>query len=106
MALRRAVVGIGLGMTCGYGKGRVASYVHEAASAYYLMRLRLLASIRRATRGVTRPWRPLSRCQGGINPNPSSAFRKIDMRTTRVVLGIVLRSGFASLCGTKSDIIY
>jgi hypothetical protein len=43
MALRRAVVGIGLGMTCGYGKGRVPSYVHEAASAYYLMRLRLLA---------------------------------------------------------------
>jgi hypothetical protein len=43
MALRRAVVGIGLGMTCGYGKGRVTSYVHEAASAYYLMRLRLLA---------------------------------------------------------------
>jgi len=43
MALRRAVVGIGLGMTCGYGKGRVPSYIHEAASAYYLMRLRLLA---------------------------------------------------------------
>jgi hypothetical protein len=43
MALRRAVVGIGLGMTCGYGKRRVSSYVHEAASAYYLMRLRLLA---------------------------------------------------------------
>jgi hypothetical protein len=43
MALRRAVVGIGLGMTCGYGKCRVPSYVHEAASAYYLMRLRLLA---------------------------------------------------------------
>jgi hypothetical protein len=42
MALRRAVVGIGLGMTCGYGKGRVPSYLHEAASAYYLMRLRLL----------------------------------------------------------------
>jgi hypothetical protein len=43
MALRRAVVGIGLGMTCGYGKRRLSSYVHEAASAYYLMRLRLLA---------------------------------------------------------------
>jgi hypothetical protein len=43
LALRRAVVGIGLGMTCGYGKQRVSSYVHEAASAYYLMRLRLLA---------------------------------------------------------------
>jgi hypothetical protein len=43
MALRRAVVGIGLGMTCGYGKCRVPSYVHEAASAYYLMQLRLLA---------------------------------------------------------------
>ena len=43
LALRRAVVGIGLGMTCGYGKRRVSSYVHEAASAYYLMRLRLLA---------------------------------------------------------------
>ncbi len=42
MALRRAVVGIGLGMTCGYGRRRVSSYVHEAASAYYLMRLRLL----------------------------------------------------------------
>jgi hypothetical protein len=46
MALRRAVVGIGLGMTCGYGKDRVPSYVHEATSAYYLMRLRLLALYR------------------------------------------------------------
>jgi hypothetical protein len=46
MALRRAVVGIGLGMTCGYGKARVPSYVHEATSAYYLMRLRLLALYR------------------------------------------------------------
>jgi hypothetical protein len=43
LALRRAVVGIGLAMTCGYGKRRVSSYVHEAASSYYLMRLRLLA---------------------------------------------------------------
>ncbi len=43
LALRRAVVGIGLGMTCGYGKGRAASYMREAACAYYLMRLRLLA---------------------------------------------------------------
>ena len=43
LALRRAVVGLGLGMTCGYGKGRAASYISEAASAYYLMRLRLLA---------------------------------------------------------------
>jgi len=32
-----------LGMTCSYGKERVPSYVHEAASAFYLMRLRLLA---------------------------------------------------------------
>jgi hypothetical protein len=46
MALRRAVVGIGLGMTCGYGKARVPSYVHEATSAYHLMRLRLLALYR------------------------------------------------------------
>jgi hypothetical protein len=46
MALRRAVVGIGLGMTCGYGKARIPSYVHEATSAYYLMRLRLLALYR------------------------------------------------------------
>jgi hypothetical protein len=46
MTLRRAVVGIGLGMTCGYGKARVPSYVHEATSAYYLMRLRLLALYR------------------------------------------------------------
>lgn len=43
LALRRAVVSISLGMTCGYGKTRVSSYIHEAASAYYLMRLRLLA---------------------------------------------------------------
>jgi len=43
LALRRAVVGVGLGMTCGYGKGRAASYIREAASAYYLMQLRLLA---------------------------------------------------------------
>ena len=42
LALRRAVVGIGLGMTCGYGKERAASYIREAACAYYLMRLRLL----------------------------------------------------------------
>ena len=46
LALRRAVVGIGLAMTCGYGKQRVSSYVHEAASSYYLMRLRLLALYR------------------------------------------------------------
>jgi hypothetical protein len=46
MALRRAVVGIGLGMTCGYGKARVPSYMHEATSAYCLMRLRLLAFYR------------------------------------------------------------
>jgi hypothetical protein len=42
LALRRAVIGISLGMTCGYGKGRAASYIREAACAYYLMRLRLL----------------------------------------------------------------
>jgi len=42
LAPRRAVVGISLGMTCGYGKGRAASYIREAACAYYLMRLRLL----------------------------------------------------------------
>jgi hypothetical protein len=46
LALRRAVVGIGLAMTCGYGKQRLSSYVHEAASSYYLMRLRLLALYR------------------------------------------------------------
>jgi hypothetical protein len=46
MALRRAVVGIGLGMTLGYGKQRVPSYVHEAATSYYLMRLRILALYR------------------------------------------------------------
>jgi hypothetical protein len=46
MASRRAVVCIGLGMTCGYGNARVPSYVHEATSSCYLMRLRLLALYR------------------------------------------------------------
>jgi hypothetical protein len=42
LALRRAVIGIAIGKTYGYGKGRVGSYIQEAASAYYQMRLRLL----------------------------------------------------------------
>jgi hypothetical protein len=63
MALRRAVVGIGLGMTCGYGKGRVPPYVHEAASAYYLMRLRLLALYQTSHAGRY-PTLAAARCQG------------------------------------------
>ena len=43
MALKRAVVGIGLGMTCGYGKQRVPSYLNEAVCSYHLMCQRLLA---------------------------------------------------------------
>jgi hypothetical protein len=43
MALRGAAVGIGLAMSCGYGKQRVSPYVDEAARVYYLMRLRLQA---------------------------------------------------------------
>jgi hypothetical protein len=52
LALRRAVVGIGLGMTCGYGKVRVPNYVREAAGTYYLMRQRLLA-----LHEASQPWR-------------------------------------------------
>ena len=43
LALRRAAFGITLGLTWGFGKARGAFYVHEAASAYYLMQQRLLA---------------------------------------------------------------
>lgn len=43
VALRRAASRITLGMSWGVGKARGAFYVHEAASAYYLMRERLLA---------------------------------------------------------------
>lgn len=43
LALRRAVVGLGLGVTCGYGSHRGPEYLHEAASSYYLMRKRLLS---------------------------------------------------------------
>jgi hypothetical protein len=52
MALRRAVIGIGLGMTCGYGKRRVSSYIFEAAGAYYLMRQRVLALYRASHSGL------------------------------------------------------
>lgn len=52
LALRRAVVGIGLGMTCGYGKVRVPNYVREAAGTYYLMRQRLLV-----LHEASQPWR-------------------------------------------------
>ena len=43
MALRRAARGVTLGVRWGIGKARGAFYLHEAASAYYLMRQRLLA---------------------------------------------------------------
>lgn len=43
VALRRAVRGVTLGMRWGVGKARGAFYLHEAASAYYLMQQRLLA---------------------------------------------------------------
>ena len=43
VALRRAVRGVSLGVKWGVGKARGAFYLHEAASAYYLMRQRLLA---------------------------------------------------------------
>ena len=43
VALRRAAFGITLGLSWGFGKARGAFYVHEAASAYYLMQQRLLA---------------------------------------------------------------
>lgn len=46
LALRRAVLGLAVGKTFGYGKARVSLYVHEAASAYYLMRKRLIALYR------------------------------------------------------------
>lgn len=43
VALRRAVRGITISMYLDSGRGRAAFHVHEAASAYYLMRQRLLA---------------------------------------------------------------
>lgn len=43
LALRRAARGIQLAMYLGVGRARAAFYIHEAASAYYLMRERLLA---------------------------------------------------------------
>jgi hypothetical protein len=46
LALRRAVLGLAVGKTLGYGRARVSLYVHEAASAYYLMQKRLLALYR------------------------------------------------------------
>jgi hypothetical protein len=52
MALCRAVSGIGIGMTCGYGKRRVPSYIREAAGAYYLMRQRVPALYRASESGL------------------------------------------------------
>ena len=51
-ALRRAVIGLGLGMTCGYGRARVLAYVLEAASSYHLMRERLLALYKNNHAGI------------------------------------------------------
>jgi len=52
LALRRAVVGIGLGMACGCGKRRVSSCVHEAASTYYLNATALACALRDEPRGA------------------------------------------------------
>ena len=43
LALRRATRGIQAAMYLGVGRARAAFYIHEAASAYFLMRERLLA---------------------------------------------------------------
>ncbi len=43
VALKRAARGITLSLTLGYGRSRGAFHIHEAASAYHLMRNRLLA---------------------------------------------------------------
>ena len=43
LTLRRATFKIALGILFNYGKARGPFYVQEAASAYYLMRVRLLA---------------------------------------------------------------
>ena len=43
LTLRRATTRIALGILFNYGKTRGPFYVQEAASAYYLMRVRLLA---------------------------------------------------------------
>lgn len=43
MALRRATRGLNLAVYLGVGRARAAFHIHEAASAYYLMRQRLLA---------------------------------------------------------------
>ena len=50
--LRRAVVGMGIGLTLGYGQARVLAYVHEAASSYHLMRERLLALYKSSHAGI------------------------------------------------------
>jgi hypothetical protein len=41
IAFERAVIGLALGKTSGYGKARVSLYVQEAANSYCLMRRRL-----------------------------------------------------------------
>ena len=43
LTLRRATFRIAFGLLFNYGKARGPFYVQEAASAYYLMRVRLLA---------------------------------------------------------------
>ena len=51
-ALRRAVVGLGIALTFGYGRERVLAYLLEAASAYHLMRQRLLALYKTSHEGI------------------------------------------------------
>ncbi len=43
IAFERALIGLALGRTSGYGRDRVSVYVHEAANSYCLMRKRLFA---------------------------------------------------------------
>lgn len=43
VALRRAARGLNIAVYLGVGRERAAFHIHEAASAYYLMRQRLLA---------------------------------------------------------------
>lgn len=50
--IKRAIVGLGLGKTTGYGKARVSSYISQAAAAYYLMRQRLLALYQNSHAGL------------------------------------------------------
>ncbi|RRA50445.1 hypothetical protein [Acidipila sp. EB88] len=52
IALKRAVVALGLRKICGYGRAGVSDYVQEAAMSYYLMMKRLLRLYERSNNSM------------------------------------------------------